>query len=316
MSILVSVIIPCFNVKDYIEECLNSVFFQTYKNVEIIVVDNNCTDDTIQRAVSFSDRNEIKIKIIKETHQGAASARSTGIKISKGTWLQFLDADDLLLPKKLEHQINLIENDTCLIAGATIERGILGKEKLETPNTNIGYGLLKGYRNVGSTCSNLWQKDAVLAVGGFDKTLFSGEEYDLMCKLFTSGKKFILDENPLTIIRARKMGQITQQNTSRLNFYYLKVIERHLQILQYDKMLSADLPLKINLFVSILRRLTIQSIEFPKESARQYHSVFYPTFKNYVSFLPLKERIKLNFYNVFGYENVRKILNKRMQWSQ
>lgn len=316
MSILITVIIPCFDVEDFIEECLYSVIGQTHKNIEIIVVDNNCTDNTISKVLRFSDQNKVKIRLINQVHQGASFARASGIEISNGTWIQFLDADDLLLPNKIEHQLNLIDKNACVIVGATIELGVNGIEKIEYPSKCTGYGLLKGHRNVGSTCSNLWRRESVLAVGGFDTALIGGEEYDLMCKIFLNGGRFVLDNTPHTLIRARKFGQITQQNIAHLNFYYLKVIERHLQILDFIEECFPSHILKTSLFISILSRLALQSLEFPQESARQYHSVFLPAFESYVSSLPLKEKIKIRLYNMFGYEKVRKTLNKRMQWSQ
>lgn len=105
---LVTVIIPAYNYGHFVSETLASVHAQTYQNWECIVVDDGSTDDTSAVLSKFS-RNESRVKIIRQENKGLAEARNTGIAHSTGEYLQFLDADDLLEPKKLERQIEFLE---------------------------------------------------------------------------------------------------------------------------------------------------------------------------------------------------------------
>ena len=104
----ISVVIPCYNVENYIIECLDSILHQSYEPEEIIIVDNNCTDKTIEIAENHLHGSTIKSLFIKETKQGAPYARNKGYKMASSNWIQFLDADDTLLKDKL------LTHDFCL----------------------------------------------------------------------------------------------------------------------------------------------------------------------------------------------------------
>ena len=103
---LVSVIIPAYNSADFIDEALKSVFDQTYKDLEIIVVDDGSTDDTRAVLEKYGDR----VNYHYQDNNGPASARNRGIKLARGKYIAFLDADDLWLPTKLEKQVALFKN--------------------------------------------------------------------------------------------------------------------------------------------------------------------------------------------------------------
>ncbi len=103
----VSVIIPVYGVEKYIAATVQSVLDQTYKNFEILIIDDASPDKTIEICQKFTDT---RIKIIHQANRGLAGARNTGIRHAKGEYLAFLDGDDLWLPQKLERQIAHLEN--------------------------------------------------------------------------------------------------------------------------------------------------------------------------------------------------------------
>lgn len=105
----ISVIIPMHNSSKHIEECLESVINQTYKNMEIIVVDDKSTDNCLEIVKNIKD-NRIKIIELKE-NVGAANARNKGIEVSTGEYICFLDSDDYWLLDKLEKQVKFIEEN-------------------------------------------------------------------------------------------------------------------------------------------------------------------------------------------------------------
>ena len=112
---LISVIIPAHNVEKYIENCLISVFDQTYKNIEVILIDDFSTDKTVKIAKSFQ-KNHSNLKIISvknyglKKKSGISTARNLGIKFAKGKFIALLDADDLWSKDKLDLQVKLIKN--------------------------------------------------------------------------------------------------------------------------------------------------------------------------------------------------------------
>jgi len=101
MAELVSIIIPCYNAEQWLREAIISCLNQTYFNIEIIVIDDGSTDSSLDVIRSYDN------KITWETgpNRGGNYARNRGFKLSKGNYIQYLDADDYLLPEKIEKQV-------------------------------------------------------------------------------------------------------------------------------------------------------------------------------------------------------------------
>ncbi len=109
MAGLVSIIMPSYNTASYIAESIQSVIDQTYKDWELIIVDDFSTDKTDEVVKQFSDE---RIKYLKnEKNSGAAVSRNTALIEAKGKWIAFLDSDDLWMPDKLEKQIAYMTNN-------------------------------------------------------------------------------------------------------------------------------------------------------------------------------------------------------------
>ena len=109
MESKVSVIIPMHNSAKYIEECMESVLNQTYKNIEVIVVDDKSSDNSVS---IIEEINDNRIKIIKlQENVGAATARNTGVDASTGDFLCFLDSDDYWALDKLEKQVEFMQRN-------------------------------------------------------------------------------------------------------------------------------------------------------------------------------------------------------------
>ena len=107
---LVSIIMPSYNTGKYIAESINSVIAQTYKNWELIIVDDCSTDQTDEIVGSFLD--DVRIKYLKNKgNYGAAESRNRALREAKGKWIAFLDSDDLWMRDKLAHQINFMRRN-------------------------------------------------------------------------------------------------------------------------------------------------------------------------------------------------------------
>ena len=107
---LVSVIIPCYNQGLYIEETLNSVFSQTYNNIEIIVI-NDGSDDLLTTDKLFKLSSDSRIKILHIENKGVSAARNFAINISLGDYIFPLDADDLISETYIEKALSILEED-------------------------------------------------------------------------------------------------------------------------------------------------------------------------------------------------------------
>lgn len=110
MAELVSIIMPSFNTSEYIAEAIKSVIAQTYKDWQLIIIDDCSTDNSDQVIRSFLlDKRILYIK--NEKNCGAAISRNRALREAKGKWVAFLDSDDIWLPEKLEKQINFMERN-------------------------------------------------------------------------------------------------------------------------------------------------------------------------------------------------------------
>src|ERR1035438_6648430 len=97
---MVSIIIPCFNHGHFLAEAVESALEQTHSKKEVIIVDDGSTDNTAQVARQFGD----KVRYCWQKNRGLSGARNRGLSEARGEYIQFLDADDLLMPEKLEEQ--------------------------------------------------------------------------------------------------------------------------------------------------------------------------------------------------------------------
>ncbi len=112
---LISVIIPVYNVEDYLKKCVDSIINQTYKNLEIILVDDGSTDESSLICDSYL-KLDSRIKVIHKKNGGLSDARNTGIDIAKGNYFAFVDSDDYIVNTTLESEINCLKNYNCQIA--------------------------------------------------------------------------------------------------------------------------------------------------------------------------------------------------------
>lgn len=104
---LVSIIIPSFNSLNFLNEAIDSALNQTYKHIEIILIDDGSTDGTANHFANFTQHG---IKCVSQENSGASSARNHGLDLASGEYIQFLDADDLLHPEKIKRQVEIMTN--------------------------------------------------------------------------------------------------------------------------------------------------------------------------------------------------------------
>ncbi len=133
---MVSVIIPAYNAAKTIESTLDSVFAQTYNQIEIIIVNDGSTDETASILAGYKD----KIEVITTTNKGVSHARNLGLSNAHGKYIQFLDADDLIFPEKLALQVKVLEENDADVAYGNWQRFIQEDQDIiitETVNKQI-----------------------------------------------------------------------------------------------------------------------------------------------------------------------------------
>ncbi|NMF56631.1 glycosyltransferase family 2 protein [Pseudanabaena yagii] len=116
MKPLVSILIPIYNAENYLRETISSALNQTWQNIEIILVDDGSTDNSLEIAQQFASP---QVKIISQSNRGASAARNRALMEAQGDFIQYLDADDLLCHNKIALQIEMLKKgiEDCVIAG-------------------------------------------------------------------------------------------------------------------------------------------------------------------------------------------------------
>lgn len=185
MEELVSVIIPAYNRASTITRAIDSVLNQTYKNFEIIIVDDGSLDNTKQLVESIKDKRMVYIK--HPLNEGGSAARNTGIKVAKGQYIAFLDSDDEWLPEKIEKQLNLfrkLDNSFGVVYTGfyVINKNEIIKEFTPKKRMYVLNDLLMS-NCIGTLSSVMVRVDYLNIIRGFDETFKSCQDWDLYIRL-------------------------------------------------------------------------------------------------------------------------------------
>lgn len=133
---LVSVIIPVYNVEKYIDRTLNSIFAQTYDQIEIVMVDDQSSDKSAELIKRYQEEHPEIIYYLQPQNMGAGHARNKALELAKGQYVAFLDADDVWKPEKVEKQINLMREKNGSFCFTAIEM-IDGEDNVIKPKRKV-----------------------------------------------------------------------------------------------------------------------------------------------------------------------------------
>jgi glycosyltransferase involved in cell wall biosynthesis len=223
---LVSIVIPCFNDAQFLGEAIESALAQTYPEVEVIVVDDGSTDGSGDVARGFGDR----VKVCRKENGGLSSARNRGVAAARGTYITFLDSDDVLMPDFVARTAPLLDADPT-IGWVYVQLQYFGRETgvSDFPEFAVEPLLERNYlRATALLRMSLCRKFA------FDEKLVTGwEDWDYFLTLVQSGERGQLLDEPLMLYRKHPEGdRMTDvmwrlQNKRRV---YLRIMRRHLPL--------------------------------------------------------------------------------------
>jgi glycosyltransferase involved in cell wall biosynthesis len=185
----VSVVIPTYNHEQFIGQALESVFSQTFRDFELIVVNDGSPDDTEEVLRPHIESG--KIQYIRQENQGVAAARNRGAAEARGEYLAFLDDDDCWPPDKLEWQVAIMESsDIVMVAGRNDSERLPATDKSlsKEPYLLLKTAALFRQNTIGSPGQTLIRRVAFDAVGGFDHNIWGVDDYDLWIRLSHEGQ--------------------------------------------------------------------------------------------------------------------------------
>jgi glycosyltransferase involved in cell wall biosynthesis len=204
---IVSVIIPVYNGESYLSETIASVLGQTENDWEIVAVNDGSTDDSQKILAEYAIKYPGKIRVIQMDNGGVSRARNTGVSAGRGTFIAFIDQDDLWRPKKLERQIRMFsENDNLGISftneSVIDSNGTIVREKVfefdKKMTGNIFEQIL--FDNFIPISSVMIRRSLFLEIGGFDPQYSFAEDYDFLLR---AAQKVTIDcsDEPLLLYR-------------------------------------------------------------------------------------------------------------------
>ncbi|MGN0153773.1 MAG: glycosyltransferase [Lachnospiraceae bacterium] len=147
---LVSVIIPVYNVQDYLKKCLESIINQTYDNLEIIIIDDGSIDDSGKICDEYK-KDDKRIKVIHKENGGLSDARNCGIEMATGEYLTFVDSDDYLDLDYVQYLYNLIQKNKCKLSICSLHFYYTGNGKVKHSG-NGEIGVLSGKECIEKMC--------------------------------------------------------------------------------------------------------------------------------------------------------------------
>jgi glycosyltransferase involved in cell wall biosynthesis len=215
---LVSICIPCHNQASTISEAIDSALTQTYPNVEVVVVDDGSTDESLSVIKRYGGR----IRWETGPNRGAPVARNRALALSQGEFVNFLDGDDLLEPEKIARQLPLLLNDQADLA---LSKGYIfgdGKplrpKKASLPPPGDMDPFLYALKFGFSTCGPLHRRTLLERVGGFRPDLKRGQETELHLRLTAAGARLAYTDELLHRIRNHGEVRITNSPLPKDNW--------------------------------------------------------------------------------------------------
>ncbi len=196
----ISVILPVYNAEKYLQKAINSILNQTYKNYELIIINDGSTDNSRKIIEGYSDK---RIKIINKDNSGLIDSLNIAISLASGDWIARMDADDISYSNRLETQIRYFHEDVAVIGSQAniIDQNdnILTKTKFCINNDNIILQLIKK-RPCIIHPSTIINKSKLIKIGGYDPKMKVAEDYDLWLRISKIGK-LVNVNTPLLALR-------------------------------------------------------------------------------------------------------------------
>ena len=222
MSDLVSILIPAFNVQAWLGTTIRSALAQTWPRIELIVVDDGSTDATLTIAKSFESG---RVKVVTQVNQGACAARNHALSLAQGTYIQWLDADDILHPHKIDRQMRRaheLSDRRMLLSGAfgtfyyRLKKAEFRRTSLWRDLSPVDYFLTRFNDNVYFQ-TDVWlvSRDLTAAAGPWTDSDSPDDDGEYFCRvaMHSGGVKFV--EDARTYYRIGNLGSVNNARSHR-----------------------------------------------------------------------------------------------------
>jgi glycosyltransferase involved in cell wall biosynthesis len=237
----VSILIPCYNADRWVAQAIESALAQTWTDKEVIVVDDGSTDGSLKKIQKFDSR----IRWETGRNRGSNIARNRLLKLARGEWLQYLDADDYLLPDKIYNQMTVLRSrphTDVVFSPVTMEYQDKVGTRFEVsriPEPHDPWILLALWY-LRQTGGSLWRKRALVDVGGWKVDQPCCQEHELYLRLLMTGKEFQYCEEEGAVYRQFKNGTVSTRDIPQVYEQRLLIEKKAEDFLRKRGELSID----------------------------------------------------------------------------
>lgn len=309
MKDIISIIVPVYNVSEYVGTCLDSLLRQTYQNVEIIVIDDGSTDNSGRICDQYAEKYSDKIKVIHTENHGLSAARNVGLKAANGKYLAFVDSDDWIEEEMCEILLENLNKSNADISSCGVKQDFNnGKDLLNKVSDSqkcnqreLAKEIIKNQNVYGYVCNKLFKKSMLDGLQ-FDETLMSCEDIDFTVRYIENCKFGVYTVSELYHYRQRR-GSMTGEfnyNPRKLSVIkaYEKIMPIYEQICPECMYILLKNYLKINL--NILGRMKCshyQNVEIERMLLKNIQDTYSKVIKDKRN--PLGTRINIVFSRKF-----------------
>ncbi len=213
----ISVIVPVYNAQKHVAEAIQSIQRQTYRVDEIIAVDDGSTDDSAEVLAAFPE-----VKCFRQANQGAGAARNQGVRLASGSWLAFLDADDVWSVDKIEKQAAVLNSDACIDAVFGHARQTLFNGKLNDGSLDSWGQILPAHL----PSAMMIRRTSFERTGEFATDLVLSEAVDWFCRAVDAGLSWRMLSDVVYLRRIHDNNLGLRERANRHE--YLRVVRQSL----------------------------------------------------------------------------------------
>lgn len=300
---LISVIVPIYNSEKYLNRCIDSILNQSYRNLEIILIDDGSIDNSFEVCKKYSNIDN-RIKIVHKKNEGVSSARNIGLNMAKGEWISFIDSDDYIEKEMYEKLYkNALKNDaeisTCVLKYRTIEDKVINpfKGKLVLDEINSSVDLMKKiyYSDFMNSlcvcmCTKLYKKYI------FENLRFINgiyEDDEISTRILINNYKIAILNEPLYIY-VQNLNSITNSKFSLKNLNFLNILKKRIKIFssnEYKELKKQTFELYFNMLIEYYVKARKEKLD---EYLTEYISFGIKNIINILNnkYIPLKSKIR------------------------
>lgn len=311
----VSIIVPVYNLENYIEQCVHSLLVQSYQNIEIILVDDGSRDNSLSLITQLAAEDS-RIVYTSQPNGGAAKARNTGLSLATGEFISFVDGDDMLSPEVISDNIGYFEDDTIDWVAFSIRRVDVEGDYIRTEKEVYSDFVIRGNERLSSesfvpyyyqrrlsgvACAAIYRKSSIYSISFVEGKYYEDGIYfiDLLCNtknaiLSPKGEYLYVDRDG--------SSQKAKLDYKHLESDYFCFSRRMTQFRELYPQYESYYSQQENIYYYYLKNEVAKGTEGAEFFFQQFKLAMRAPLK-----IDLKKELKYYIYKVIGYNNIRRL---------